>query len=137
MRASVEPTVSLRQRVKAGDLASAVIHDFQRLAGLEVALAKQEVKEMAVANGVAAGLVAAGGLLVVLALLVAAPSLVVVLVPWHWQAALVWVVGYVVLGVSMVLIGRARFRLGLPHKTIESLKENKEWALRQIRSNGK
>jgi hypothetical protein len=123
--------------VKAGDLASAVIHDFQRLAGLEVALAKQEVKEMAVANGVAAGLVAAGGLLVVLALLVAAPSLVVVLVPWHWQAALVWVVGYVVVGVSMVLIGRARFRLGLPHKTIESLKENKEWALRQIRSNGK
>jgi hypothetical protein len=123
--------------VRAGDLASAVIHDFQRLAGLEVALAKQEVKEMAVANGVAAGLVAAGGLLVVLALLVAAPSLVVVLVPWHWQAALVWVVGYVVLGVSMVLIGRARFRLGLPHKTIESLKENKEWALRQIRSNGK
>ena len=137
MRASVEPTVSPRQRVKAGDLASAVIHDFQRLAGLEVALAKQEVKEMAVANGVAAGLVAGGGLLLALALLVAAPSLVVVLVPWHWQAALVWVVGYVVLGVAMVLIGRARFRLGLPHRTIESLKENKEWALRQIRSNGK
>ena len=137
MRASVEPTVSLRQRVKAGDLASAVIHDFQRLAGLEVALAKQEVKEMAVANGVAAGLVAGGGLLLALALLVAAPSLVVVLVPWHWQAALVWVVGYVVLGVAMVLIGRARFRLGLPHKTIESLKENKEWALHQMRSTGR
>jgi hypothetical protein len=137
VRVSVEPTLSPRQSVKAGDLASAVIHDFQRLAGLEVALAKQEVKEMAVANGVAAGLMAGGGLLLVLALLVAAPSLVVVLVPWHWQAALVWVVGYVVLGVAMVLIGRARLRLRLPHRTIESLKENREWALRQIRSNGK
>lgn len=137
VRASGDSTDSPRHGVKAADLASEVIHDIQRLASLEVALAKREFKDMAVANGVAAGLVGTGGLLIMLALLVAVPSLVVVLVPWHWQAALVWVVGYAVLGILLVLMGKARFELRLPARTIASLKENKEWALRRIRSNGK
>ncbi len=126
-----------RPGAKAGDLASDVIHDAQRLASLEVALAKREIKDMAVANGVAAGLVAGGGLLVMLGLLVAVPTLVVVLVPWHWQAALGWVVGYVLLGIVLAVVGKARFQLGLPARTLQSLKENKEWALRRIRSNGR
>jgi hypothetical protein len=70
-------------------------------------------------------------------LLVAIPTLVVLLVPWHWEAALVWVVGYVLLGIVLMLAGKARFHLRLPVRTLESLKENKEWALRRIRSNGK
>ncbi len=126
-----------RPGAKARDLASEVIHDAQRLASLEVALAKREIKDMAVANGVAAGLVAGGGLLVMLGLLVAVPTLVVVLVPWHWQAALGWVAGYVLLGIVLAVVGKARFQLGLPARTLQSLKENKEWALRRIRSNGR
>jgi hypothetical protein len=122
---------------KSGDLAATVIHDAQRLVSLEIALAKQEIKDMAIGNGIAAALVAAGGLLVILGLLVAAPTLVVVLVPWHWEAALAWAAGYILLGGALALAGKARFRLGLPARTLESLKENKEWALRQIRSNGK
>ena len=66
--------------MKAGDLASEVIHDAQRLASLEIALAKREVKDIAVANGIATGLVVAGGLLIMLAVLVAVP-VTVVLVP--------------------------------------------------------
>jgi hypothetical protein len=119
------------------ELASEVIHDAQRLASLEVALAKREVRDIAVGNGVAAGLVAAGGLLVVLGMLVAVPILIVLLVPWHWEAALIWVVGYVLLGVVLILVGKAGFRFRLPARTLESLKENKEWALRRIRSNGR
>ncbi len=83
------------QLAKVRGLASEVIHDAQRLASLKVALAKREVTDIAVANGVAAGLVAAGGLLVMLGLLIGVPTLVVLLVPWHWEAALVWVLGYV------------------------------------------
>jgi hypothetical protein len=123
--------------VKAGDLASEVIHDAQRLARLEIALAKREVKDIAVANGIATGLVVAGGLLIMLAVLVAVPVTVVLLVPWHWQTALAWVVGYVLLGIFLLLAGKAKFQLRLPRRTIESLKESKEWALRRIRSNGR
>jgi len=120
--------------VKSGDIAAQVVHDAQRLVSLEIALAKQEVKDLAMANAIAAGLVGFGGLLVALAVLVAVPSLVVVLVPWKWQAALAWVGAYLLLGVGLVLAGKSRFALKLPTKTFESLKENKEWALRQMKS---
>jgi hypothetical protein len=123
-----------RPDAKSGDLAAAVIHDAQRLVSLEIALAKQEIKDLVMANAVAAGLVAAGGLLLLLGVLVAMPSLVVVLVPWHWEAALAWVVLYVAIGAGLVLFGKTRFHVGLPAKTLASLKESKEWALRRMKS---
>jgi hypothetical protein len=123
-----------RRDGKSGDLAAAVIHDAQRLVSLEVALAKQEIKDLVTANAVAAGLVAAGGLLLLLGVLVAVPSLVVFLVPWHWEAALAWVVLYVAIGSGLVVYGKTRFHVGLPAKTLASLKESKEWALRRMRS---
>jgi uncharacterized membrane protein YqjE len=119
---------------KSGDLAAEIIHDAQRLVSLELALAKQELKDLALRNAVAAGLVVFGGLLVILGVLVAAPSLVVILVPWHWQAAVAWIILYVLLGIALALVGKARFALKLPKRTLASLKENKEWALRQMKS---
>ena len=118
-------------------LIASVISDAQRLVALEVALAKQETKELATANAIALGVIAFGGLLAVLAILVAVPVLVVMLVPWKWEAAAVWAGAYLVIGLVMVLAGKARLQLRLPPKTIESLKENKAWALRRVRSNGK
>jgi hypothetical protein len=116
---------------------ASVISDAQRLVSLEIALARQEVKELATGNAIAAGLMGFGGLLVVLAVLVAIPVLVITLVPWKWEAAAVWIGGYVVIGVLLLVIGRARMRIGLPPRTVGSLKENKEWALRRMRSNGR
>jgi Putative Actinobacterial Holin-X, holin superfamily III len=118
----------------SGDLAAEVVRDAQRLVGLEIALAKREIRNIAMANAIAAGMVAAGGLLAMLGVLVAVPSLIVWVVPWHWQAAAVWVALYVLLGFGLALMGRARFALRLPAKTLASLKENKEWALRKMRS---
>jgi hypothetical protein len=77
---------------KSSDLASDVIQDAQRLVNLEIALAKQEVKDLGIANAVAAGMVVSDGLLVVVSVLVAVPSLVVIVVRWRWQAAVAWVV---------------------------------------------
>jgi len=133
VRAPVQAQRS-RPTAKSGDLAAEVIHDAQRLVGLEVALARHELKDLAMANAVAAGLVVSGGLLVVLGVLVAIPSLVVFLVPWHWQAAAAWIALYVLLGLVLVLYGKTRFRVGLPAKTLASSKENKEWALRRMKS---
>jgi hypothetical protein len=104
---------------------------------LELALAKQELREIAMTNIVAAACLAAGGLLAILALLVAIPVLVVILVPWHWEAAAVWAAAYIVIAVGLAIYGRSRLGLRLPTKTIESLKENKEWALHQMRSTGR
>jgi hypothetical protein len=109
----------------------------QRLLSLEVALAKQELREIAMANIKAAACIAVAGLIAVLAVLVAIPAMVVALVPWHWEAALVWAVAYIGIAAGLALYGKSRLRLRLPTKTIESLKENKEWAIHQMRSTGR
>ena len=124
----------LQRPAKSGDLAAEVVHDAQRLVSLEIALAKHEIRDLAKANAIAAGTVAVGGLLLILGVLVAVPALIVWLVPWHWQAAVAWVAVYVVLGIGLALMGRARFALRLPARTLASLKENKEWAIRQMKS---
>jgi hypothetical protein len=124
-------------RTSSGDLVAEAVQIAQRLVSLEVALAKQELREIAMTNIIAAACIAAAGLLAVLALLVALPVLVVVLVPWHWEAALTWAVAYGLIAGGLALYGKRRISLRLPTKTIESLKENKEWALHQIRSTGR
>jgi hypothetical protein len=122
---------------KPRNLVASVLSDAERLVSLEIALARQELKELATGNAIAVGLMAFGGLLVVLGVLVALPSLVVIVVPWHWQAAAVWLGAYVVIGLALVTVGKARLQLSMPPRTIESLKENKEWALRRVKSNGR
>lgn len=122
---------------KSGDVAADVVQDLHRLVSLEVALARQELKELAVTNAIAAACFAAAALLALLALLVAVPVIVVVVVPWHWQAAVVWAVAYALIAAALALYGRARLRVTLPKKTINSLKETKEWALQRMRSTAK
>jgi hypothetical protein len=119
----------------SSELAHDVVASLDQLWRLEVALVKQEAREMAIRNGVAFGLLAAGGLLLLLALLVALPVLIVLLIPAHVIAAAVWLALYLVVGAALVLIGRARLQLQVPPRTIQSLKETKAWALRQISLN--
>ncbi|HEY3086055.1 MAG TPA: phage holin family protein [Candidatus Dormibacteraeota bacterium] len=137
MDPAVREKVVPDQPMNTRGLIASVINDAQRLVSLEIALAKQETKELATRNAIALGLLTFGGLLGLLAVLVAVPVLVVMLVPWKWEAAAVWVAAYVVIGIGLILLGRARLQVGLPRRTVESLKENKEWALRRMRSNGR
>ncbi|TME71620.1 MAG: phage holin family protein [Chloroflexi bacterium] len=137
LRAPVQSTVDGNGSATSRGLIASVVGDAQRLVALEVALAKQELKELAVANAIAAGLLVFGALLALLGVLVAVPSMVVWLVPWHWQAAAVWAGAYVLLAVLLIMVGRARLRFQVPPRTLESLKENKEWALRRVRSKSK
>jgi uncharacterized membrane protein YhiD involved in acid resistance len=137
MRTPVQEKHANGEGANAPGLIASLVGDAQRLVALEVALAKQELKELATANAIAAGVIAFGGLLIVLGLLVAAPVLVIAAVGWPWQAAAVWLAAYVVLGVLLVVIGRSRLELRPPPRTLESLKENKEWVLRHVRSNSR
>jgi uncharacterized membrane protein YdbT with pleckstrin-like domain len=136
VRAPVE-TVDHNQTLNSRGLIASVVSDAQRLVALEVALAKRELKDLATGNAIAIGVMAFGGLLTALAVLVALPSLVVWLVPWHWLAAAVWAAAYLVIGIFLVLVGKSRLQMRLPRRTLESLKENKEWALRHVKSNGR
>jgi hypothetical protein len=122
---------------RSGELAADVVHDINRLVSLEIALAKQELKELAIRNAIAAACMAAGALLAILALLVAVPVSIVMVVPWHWQAAAVWAVAYVLLAIVLGLAGRARLRIALPPKTMASLKETRAWAIQRMRSTGR
>ena len=136
MAAQTEPKPN-GSTLKSGVLAAEVVHDLNRLAGLEVELAKQELKELAVTNGIAAACFAVAGILAGIALLVAVPVIVVEAVPWHWQAAVVWAVAYALIAGGLAMYGRIRLRVSMPQKTITSLKETKEWALQRMRSAGR
>ena len=137
----MQSTVNGHQTTSAGassrEIAADAVQSVQRLVSLEIALAKQELREIVTTNVIAAACLAAAGLMAILALLVALPVLVVVVVPWHWEAALVWVVAYALIALGLALYGKSRLSLRLPTRTLESLKENKEWALHQLRSTKK
>lgn len=122
------------ERESTAELAAGLVEQAEHLVKLEVELAKQELKELAIRNGIAIGLFAGAGLLALLAVFVALPVLIVVLVPAHWLAALIWVLVYLLLAVACALVGRYLLRLKPPEKTIESLQETKTWALQQIKS---
>jgi len=134
VQSTVNGQPNVETRVSSRDLAADAVQTVHRLIDLEIALAKQELREIATANAIAAACIAAAGLMAVLALLVAVPVMVVVLVPWHWQAALVWALAYLVIGGGLAVYGRSRLTLRLPTRTLDSLKENKEWAIHQLRS---
>ena len=124
---------------RSGDLAAEVVQDVSRLVNLEIALAKQELKELAIRDGIAVALLAFGGLLCILALLVAVPVAVVLLIAFGWTAvaviaAAVWAAVYLVVGIALLVVGKARLRIGLPSLTIASIKETKTWALHRLRS---
>lgn len=122
------------ERESTAELAAGLVEQAEHLVKLEIELAKQELKELAIRNGIAIGLFAGAGLLAMLAIFVALPVLIVMLIPAHWLAALIWLLLYLFLAVGCALVGRSLLRLKPPEKTIESLQETKTWALHQIRS---
>ncbi len=120
----------------SAELAADIVESAQQLVRLEIALAKQEAKELAKRNGIAIGMMAAGGLLAMLTLLVAVP-VTIVLVFDSWIAGLVWVPFYAVVAAVLVLGGKSRLKLKPPERTIASLKETRAWLVHQLTTNGR
>ena len=119
------------------ELAAEIVEEAERLVRLEIALAKAELKELAVTNGIAVGAFTAAAMLLITTLLVAIPVLIVVAVAPHWLAALIWIAVYLLLAVGLALFGRSKLHIAIPERTVNSLKETKDWALRQMRSPGR
>lgn len=131
------PDTAMNRADSSAELAAQIVEDAERLAKLEIQLAKAELLELAKTNAYAIGAFAGAGLLAIIALLVGIPVLIVVLVEAQWIAALVWIVLYLALAGGLALYGRSKLRIEVPQVTLNSLKETRNWALRQIKSPGR
>ena len=127
----------MRETEPTAELAAGIVEQAEELVRLEIALAKAELKELALTNAIAAAALAGAGLIVILTLLVAVPVLIVVAVEPQWLAALVWIVVYLLLATGLALFGRSKLHIAIPERTVNTLKETKDWALRQMRSPGR
>jgi hypothetical protein len=127
-------TVNRSERSSA-ELAQDIVHESRELVRLEIRLALAEAKGLLIRNAIAAGMLALGGVMLALAVFVALPVLLVLLWWNHVLGAIIWVGGYAVIGLALLLAGRLTLRLRPPQRTLESLQETRTWVLRQIRSN--
>jgi uncharacterized membrane protein YqjE len=126
-----------RDDASLGDLFSRLAEETSNLVRQEVRLAKAELTESAqqvgrsIASLLIGGAIAYAGFLAILAAIIV--GLGQLGLPW-WLAALI--VGIVVVAIGYVLVSRARSGLQasnlMPDRTIESLKEDREWAKEQI-----
>jgi uncharacterized membrane protein YqjE len=119
-----------------GELFSELSRQTSTLIRQEVALAKVEMKQKGAEVGKDVGMMAAGGALAYAGLLALIATVIIVLaefIPW-WLSALI--VSLVVLGIGGLLVQRGMSALKqtsmAPEQTIETLKEDKEWAKKQL-----
>ncbi len=121
-----------------GELFAELAHETSTLVRQEVELAKTELSQNATRIGKDLAFLAVGGAVAYAGFLALLAALAIGLgqlgVPW-WLAALI--VGLVVVGVGYFLVQRGLNALKqedlAPRQTIESLKEDKEWAKAQTR----
>lgn len=121
-----------------GDLFGDLARDMRTLVSQELALARTELSGKAAQVGKEIAMLAAGGLVAYAGLLAIIAGVIVLIaelgVPL-WVSALV--VGLVVVGIGYVLVQRGISALKhedfAPRQTIESIKEDTQWAKEQIR----
>ena len=121
-----------------GDMLTGIVQDLQNIVRGEVQLAKTELKEDASQMGKGAGMVGAGvffGLIGFIFLMLAATYL---LDEWmeDWIAAGIVALALIVIAAILAMVGKNQIQSAnlKPERTIESVKEDKEWASRQINS---
>jgi uncharacterized membrane protein YqjE len=119
------------------DVLQDILTNVQAIIRSEVRLAKTEVTEEATRAGRAAGVAAAGvvtGLFTTWLLLLTSLFALATVIPM-WGAALLLFVTMAVVTAVLLAIGKKRFKTVqvTPDKTIETMKENVEWAKSQTK----
>ncbi len=119
-------------------LVSGLIEDLQSLVRSEVQLAKTEIREDVRDIGKGAGMIAAGalvGLVGFIFLMLGATYLLNKVVEMWIAAGIVGLV-LVIIAAGIALAGKGKLSAAnlKPDQTIDSIKENKEWANRQMKS---
>jgi Putative Actinobacterial Holin-X, holin superfamily III len=127
----------LRDERSLGDLFSDLSRETTTLVRQEVQLAKAELTQSATEAVRGIGMLVAGGAVAYAGLLFLLLAVVFGLIEAGWDAWLsALVVGLVVVAIGGVLVLRARESLKpanlAPRRTVETLKEDQEWAKEQI-----
>ncbi len=121
-----------------GSLITGIIADLQEIVRGEVQLAKTELKEDASTLGRGAGLLVGGALIGLVGFIFLMLAVTYLLAQWLdlWLAAGIVAVVLLVVAAILAMSGRSQLqRANLkPEQTIETLKEDKEWASQQINS---
>lgn len=126
-----------RDERSLGDLFAELAQETSTLVRQEVKLAETELSQKAVRVGQSVGSLVLGGAVLYAGVLTLIAAVIIVLgelgLPW-WLAALL--VGVVAAGAGALLVARAYDALKridpVPHRTIESLKEDQSWAKEQV-----
>ena len=127
----------VRDERSLGDLFSDLSRETTTLVRQEVQLAKAELTQSATDAARGIGMLVAGGAVAYAGLLFVLLAIVFGLIEAGWDAWLsALVVGVVVVAIGAILVLRARESLKpanlAPRRTIETLKEDQEWAKEQI-----
>ena len=123
-----------------GSLVSDLIGDLQEIVRGVVRLAKAELREDAMTIGRGAGMLAAGAFLGLIGFTFLMLGVAYVLVEEfdldRWLAVGIVAVALLVLAAILAMVGKSRLSAAnlKPEQTIESLKEDQEWAKQQVRS---
>ena len=127
----------VRDERSLGDLFSDLSRETTTLVRQEVQLAKAELTQSATEAARGIGMLVAGGVVAYAGLFFLLLAIVFGLIEAGWDAWLsALVVGLVVVAIGAILVLRARESLKpanlAPRRTIETLKEDQEWAKEQI-----
>lgn len=118
-------------RRSTAEIVQDIISNTREIIRSELQLAKSEVTDKGKRAGKAAGMLAAGGAIALVAalLIVATCVAALALVMPVWAACLIMAVLLGVIGGGMMLVGRQRMRQTsmVPERTISSLKEDVQW----------
>jgi uncharacterized membrane protein YqjE len=128
----------LRER-PAGELLKDLSQQTSTLVRQELELAKAELAQKGKQLGAGAGLVIAGAIVALLALGALTACLIAVLATAvaTWLAALIVAVVYAALAGALAIAGRSRIQKATPaapEQTIETVKEDVQWAKTRARS---
>lgn len=126
------------QNSSTGELVKQLSNQLSTLIRRELDLAKAELTEKGKAAGVGAGMFGGAGVVALLALgtLTAAVILLLDKAMDAWVAALIVAAIYAAIAGALALMGRDRVREGMPpaEQTMETVKEDVQWAKSQARS---
>ena len=119
------------------DVFQDIVRNLQEIVRSEVRLARTEIREDVAKAKSSATMLGAGAvtaLFAVLFLLAAAASALALVMP-PWAAALIVGAALAIAAGAALMVGRTRLRQihPTPERTVESVKENVEWAKQQIR----
>lgn len=124
-----------------GTLVAGIVEDLQKIIRGEMDLAKAEIKEDATSLGVAAGTLIAGAMVALVGFIFLMLGVTYLLNKSleMWLSAGIVGAALTILGLILVMAGRNKLQSTslTPTETIDSLKEDQEWASQQIKSVGK